>query len=58
MEHSHIIVEELAGIKSRLQSLEGHLDGEHEQRHFNKACVEVETLLRLVEERINTRGDF
>lgn len=58
MDHSHIIVEELAGIKGRLHALERHLEGEHEHRHFNNACSEIETLLRLVEERINTRGAF
>lgn len=58
MEHKHIIVEDLSDISSRLHALAKHLEGEHEKQHWDKACIEIDTLLRLVESRIAARGGF
>jgi hypothetical protein len=57
MEHKHIVVEELTDISDRIHSLAKHLEGEHEKQHWDKACMEIDTLLRLVENRIASRGE-
>jgi len=58
MEHTHIIVEELSDISGRLHTLAKHLEGDHERQHWDKACMEIDTLLRLVESRIAARGGY
>ncbi len=58
MEHTHIIVEELSDISGRLHTLVKHLEGDHEKQHWDKACMEIDTLLRLVESRIAARGGY
>lgn len=56
MEHEHIVVTELKAISSRLHSLAKHLEGDHEVKHWERACAEIVTLITLVDNRIGGAG--
>ncbi len=58
MEHEHVITSELTAISTRLHALDKHLEGDHEMQHWLRACEEIDTLLVLVKQRIETRGVY